>query len=45
MFTELERGRGVMELTTDQLCIILAVNAVILAIAIIGMAIYMKGDE
>ena len=34
-----------MELTTDQLCIILAVYVVIAAIAIIGMAIYLKGGE
>ena len=36
-----------MELTTDQLCIILAVNAIIAVFAIIGMAFYLKegGDE
>lgn len=32
-----------MELTTDQLCIILSVNVAIMAIMIIGMAIYVKG--
>ena len=43
MLTELERGRGVMELTTDQLCIVLTVNVAIMAIMIIGKAIYVKG--
>ena len=32
-----------MELTTDQLCIILAVDVAVMAIMIIGMAIYAKG--
>lgn len=41
----MERGQGMMELTIDQLCIILAVNAAILAITTIGLAIYVKGGE
>jgi hypothetical protein len=34
-----------MELTTDQMCILLAVNAVIMAVMIILMALYLKEGE
>ena len=34
-----------MELTTNQLCIVLAVNAVIMVVMIILMAFYLKEGE
>ena len=34
-----------MELTTDQMCILLAVNAVIMAFAVILAAFYLKEGE
>ena len=45
MLTELERGRGVMKLTTDQIITIFAVLIVVYAILIICMVMYWRENE
>jgi len=34
-----------MELTTDQLCILLAVDGIVAIVAIVGLFFYLKGGE
>lgn len=34
-----------IELTTDQLCILLAVDGIVAIVAIVGLVFYLKGGE